>query len=720
VRPHNTISDTSDARSRFKWLLDGKEVCDDFFRTVFGISKDKLKGVRRLLVGEGTIPAPRVRPERPCIKYSWGLAFWEEFFKMCQRPNDTTRLFPVNNSYPAIYEDYFTPWFKTTLPDQLDEMPCLGWVMAARHDPRFSDVKNRPKHHHCRCQECANLQARRLFAFNSEFDKEEYEREWQDHQREKRGWRDYEKGLVLSAKHNPRAKNVFWFDDTEKTGFPKWTKRPMKNLPSSRFNMIPFLIADLARCQDYYVYTASGRFKEGANRLCTTLMTAFRATKNGTDDARHARKLWLIADNYSENKNNTLLAFCSDLVTRGWYDVIYPVYGPTGHTHNGGDQQHQIHNEVLGNFTSPTPVHFLARYPQAWRQEHTRPTPCVLGVQYDWDSYYQPFIAPIGGHTNTPGGDPVGIRGFRIARGEGGIVAVQWKTKAESGEWRGADGHVGTPGFVVLKGRPRGMPALIEPKRDLMEKKYFKQLVGKKMTECLAAEGATGARAWLAEAAKHGVLPINRRLQERGDITPGEFGSKVELKCDDVTAEVQLIEDIEQTAEQFWGLPAEVLREREKGETAAEALSKRHLRHPAVGYAFVPIARRPTYEGSAAQAHAQEQERKEAEASGDSGGSDESDQEERVVNNASREHVGEDREEASRKRRRAVVVSEEAAEIEECVHQSWSSSARPPARMKKNRNPNCGSAFYCPPITAPTKCASSSSRQLKERKACTS
>jgi hypothetical protein len=667
VRPHNTSSGTSDARPRFKWVLDGKEVCDDFFRTVFGISKDKLKGVRRLLVGEATIPAPRVRQERPRIKFAWGLAFWEEFFKMCQRPNNFTRLFPVNNSFPAIYEDYFLPWFKTTLPDNLDEIPCLGWVMVARHDPRFSDVKDRPKHHHCRCFVCANLQAQRLKAFNSEFDKSEYQREWQDHQNEKRGWRAFEQTLVLSAKHSPRTKNVYWFDDTEKTGFPKWTKRPMKNLPSTRFNVIPFLIADLARCEDFYVYTASGRFKKGANRLCTTLMAAFRATKNGTDVARHARELYLIADNFSENKNNTLLAFASDLVARGWYDEIYPVYGPPGHTHNGGDQQHQIHNEILGNFTSPTLVHFLARYPQAWRQEHTRPTPCVLDVQYDWDGFYKPFLEPIGGHTNTPG-DPVGIRGFRIARGEGGVVAVQWKTKAESGEWRGADGHVGTPGFVVLKGRPRGMPGLIEPKRDLMEKKYFKQLVGKKMTECLVAEGATGAKAWLAEAAKHGVIPVNRRLQERGDISPGEFGSRVELKCDDVTAEVQLIEDIEQTAEQFWALPEVVLLELEKGAAAAEALSKKHLQHPAVGYASVPVARRPTYQGSAAEALAQEQERKEAEDSDDSDGSDESDQEEqRVVNNASRD-VGEDREKPSKKRSRAGMVQQEDTDVTEVVH----------------------------------------------------
>ena len=78
---------------------------------VFGISRDKLKGVRVLLRSlQGTMPAPRVRPERPWVKYAQCMAFWTSFFKMCQRPNEFQRLFPVNASYPTIYADYFEPW----------------------------------------------------------------------------------------------------------------------------------------------------------------------------------------------------------------------------------------------------------------------------------------------------------------------------------------------------------------------------------------------------------------------------------------------------------------------------------------------------------------------------------------------------------------------------------------------------------------------------------
>ena len=371
VKPYNTktASATSDSapskkqnRQTFKWVLNGVEVCDEAFANVFGISKSKMGKVRDLLRDENKeLPPPPTRPERPRVKYTQCKTFWKCFFKNCQRPNAHTRLFPVNASYPCIYEDYFEPWFKQTLPDSVDDMPCLGWLNAARHDEEFKDVKNRPKHHHCRCETCANLQARRLQAFNSAYEQNQFQLEWHDHEEEKRGWREFEEGLVLAARHSPHMYNVFWFDDTETMGWPKWTKRPMKNLPTARFGMIPFLVADLARSKDYYIYTAKNRFKKGANRLCTSLLTTIRATKAEDHPARLARSLTFIADNFSENKNNTLLAFASYLVMLGWYDTVDFYYGPVGHTHNGGDQQHQIHNEVLGNFTSPTPVHSFAR-----------------------------------------------------------------------------------------------------------------------------------------------------------------------------------------------------------------------------------------------------------------------------------------------------------------------------------------------------------------------
>ena len=196
-------------------------------------------------------------------------------------------------------------------------------------------------------------------------------------------------------------------------------------MPTTRFQLIPFLISDHGRGKEYYVYTAKGRFKKGANRLCTTLYHIFRARKRDDHKARYARRVTLVADNFSENKNNTLLAFCSHLVVLGWFDEIVLAYGPPGHTHNGGDKQHQIHNEVLGNFTCVTFVHWLTRWNQAWRQEHSRPIPAVLDVQYNFDMYYRNHLDPIAGYTKTAADSAI-VRGFRIARSANGVVTVQW------------------------------------------------------------------------------------------------------------------------------------------------------------------------------------------------------------------------------------------------------------------------------------------------------
>ena len=40
-------------------------------------------------------------------------AFWTLFFESnCQKPNDELRLFPVNKTFPEIYNEYFLPWYK--------------------------------------------------------------------------------------------------------------------------------------------------------------------------------------------------------------------------------------------------------------------------------------------------------------------------------------------------------------------------------------------------------------------------------------------------------------------------------------------------------------------------------------------------------------------------------------------------------------------------------
>ena len=94
----------------------------------------------------------------------------------------------------------------------------------------------------------------------------------------------------------------------------------------------------------------------------------------------------------------------------------------------------------------------------------------------------------------------------------------------------------------------------------------------------------------------------DKRLQAPGYITPGALGSEVQLRCDDVTAVVQLIEADTASEEDFWTLPNDVMNELDRKAKAAEARSAKHRRHPAVGYKSIPTKQRPTYPGSSAEA----------------------------------------------------------------------------------------------------------------------
>ena len=587
------------ADTTIRWVVQGVDVCPAFFGLLYGISASKLQQVRLAITDGNTLPPPRVESSRVSKKYSQCKHFWREFFKTCQRPNRTMRLFPVNASYPTLYEDYFIPFFKKHYADaKIENIPSMSTFSRARHDCDFDDVKHRSRHHHNRCCTCAKLQATRLRGFKDEYDKQKFENDFEAHDKEKTEWREYEEKVKLEAKHNPEALNVYWYDDTEKMGLPKFTKREHKNLPTSRFFVIPFLLSDLARGLDRYVYTPAGRFKKGANRLCTTLYYAFLATKSANVPASRAKRLILIADNFCENKNNTMFAFCSMLVMLGWYDTIELMYGPPGHTHNGGDQQHQIHNEILGNFTSCAFPHLISRYPQAWRSEHSRPEPTVLDVQYDWDAFFRPYMNPVSGFQNTTQ-DPSIVRGFRFSRDPNGVVTMKWKMRAECGEWKGVDGQEGSPGFVVLRGIPRGMPAVIDPTRYIMQKKHYNQLMGTKLQQCCEAEGEPEAMKWNGMAAQHGVLPLDAHLQENFEVSPGNLGTKVKLRCGETTAEVQLITQRNVSAEEFWALPASLTAYREdelKRLALREAIDTEHA---CIGYANVSAVNRDTYVGSA-------------------------------------------------------------------------------------------------------------------------
>ena len=268
---------------------------------------------------------------------------------------------------------------------------------------------------------------------------------------------------------------------------------------------------------------AKGRWEKGANRLITQLYAAIRRTKRDyTHRSYRARRLTLIADNASENKNNLVLTFFVDMVHHKWFDSVELLFGEPGHTHNGSDAVHKIHNVDVGNCTSGDLGHFVSQYVKAWHSEADRPHASVLDVMYDWKAYYNVYMRKMAGFT-TSKTDPTMVRGWRVFRNTEGVVEVKYKVDPGTETlWRGVDGQPSSAGFSLLKAQPVGVPQVVPPKESIMTSFFRGQLKGGQMLEALEAHGLSPSMQYNYDCAGAGTIPIYEQLEPESPV--GEWG----------------------------------------------------------------------------------------------------------------------------------------------------------------------------------------------------
>jgi hypothetical protein len=205
------------------------------------------------------------------------------------------------------------------------------------------------------------LQQRCVDGWRNRIDVDIFIKEMRAHNMETRVWRDLETNIHNEAKFNPSRVIVVSYDDTNAIELPHWTNRPPKHLPKVQMLFVPFNITNHGAHENVYLYTQRTATRKGGNRICTILYHYLRRIKfkKGNRDSveakqSKARRVVLMADNFAENKCNVLLAFLSHLIHLGWFDEIELLFGPRGHTHNGQDANHKIHNNECGNFNFVT------------------------------------------------------------------------------------------------------------------------------------------------------------------------------------------------------------------------------------------------------------------------------------------------------------------------------------------------------------------------------
>ena len=201
-----------------------------------------------------------------------------------------------------------------------------------------------------------------------------------------------------------------------------------------------------------------------------------------------------------------VFAFFAELVMRGWYDEIEMVFGPVGHTHNGNDAVHFVHNNIAGNYVSITPAELFHNYKYAWHDATTRPQPVIMECQYDWQSRYLPYLRGVQGFTSTTN-DEAYVRAFRFTRNEDGQCEMHFKGSPSCPEWFGANSVPNTRGYPILRGVPDGMPLYKNPTDYTIPKEYVTRLGSSRMKEYAASNGRAPMHDYLMRMARTMTVP---------------------------------------------------------------------------------------------------------------------------------------------------------------------------------------------------------------------
>ena len=277
---------------------------------------------------------------------------------------------------------------------------------------------------------------------------------------------------------------------------------------------------------------------------------------------------------------------------RGWYDIIDIEFGPVGHTHNGADAVHRIHNVMCGSYVSMTLGNFINTFEHGFRKEGSRPAACVLDVQYNWKQRYAvPGISErLAGFTKTTSNGAT-VSMFRIhhrPHESSGHVEVVWKRDTLDSQWRGENGEFGTHGFVLLRRLPEGAPRVVPGSKATMKKKYVAELLGNKMRQVVrdqagSESAASAVMEWITVAAKSGQVYNRADLDELAIRDEASWGQLVNVGVPGMERNCHAIRP--QAEEVFWKLPEEVEQDMQTRLLLIQGIRDAHLQLPDVRYA---------------------------------------------------------------------------------------------------------------------------------------
>ena len=348
-----------------------------------------------------------------------------------------------------------------------------------------------------------------------------------------------------------------------------------------------------------YLYHPKEGGPKGANRLCTVLYHEIRRVKHGKHPARFARNLYLVADNAADNKNNDVIGFCCELVSRKWFDSVEFAFGEVGHTHNGEDAAHHVLNECVGRHVALTLGEHVLNYEKVWENPAGRPEAVLVQDQYDWKKRYESpqVVHRLAGFTKTKC-DPESVHAFKVRRSVAGAVEVLWKKRAADTTWLGHDGRPamladgrGSDGFMCLKKVPSTQLELAPWNAQLVDKSHVPELKGLALgTLCSDTYMQPEAQQWIITTVNNGRVEPHSVVEAANAAV---WGPRVLVGAPGKLGTMYQLLPVHDSSD-FWELPRDIL---ERDRLALAGATKAAVQHdlmPTIGYTHLPTARRPT------------------------------------------------------------------------------------------------------------------------------
>ena len=198
-----------------------------------------------------------------------------------------------------------------------------------------------------------------------------------------------------------------------------------------------------------------------------------------------------------------------------------------GHTHNGNDAAHSVHNQIAGNYPSVTPAELFNAYSYAWASERTRPQPIIMECQFAWhERFSQPTSGhqPISGFTITQN-NPYNVRAFRfkaVQQSSTRKCELQIKGSPLEEKWRGENSVLGGEGFFILNHLLEGFPKLKKPHAYEMPKAYLNGIKSAKFRAYCESIGRSMMHEHLVTMAETLIIPSLGPVtsEELSDLAP--------------------------------------------------------------------------------------------------------------------------------------------------------------------------------------------------------